>query len=249
MKVLLAGESWMKHTIHVKGFDSFTTSEYEEGISWFKAAMESGGIDFEFMPSHEATENFPLTLEGLQKYDVVILSDIGSNSLLLTNKTFVKSDVTLNRLSLIEEYVKLGGGFAMIGGYMSFQGIDGKAKYKDTPIEEILPVTMFHHDDRQESPEGITIKISSSDHPVLDGINASWPHFLGYNKLIPKPTATVVANHNEYAFIATQEHGKGRTLSFASDCAPHWGPKEFVNWKYYDKFWLNVVKWLSGKKS
>ena len=35
-KILIAGESWMSHTVHVKGFDSFTTSVYEEGIEYIK---------------------------------------------------------------------------------------------------------------------------------------------------------------------------------------------------------------------
>ena len=30
-KVLLAGESWMSYTTHVKGFDTFYTSVYETG--------------------------------------------------------------------------------------------------------------------------------------------------------------------------------------------------------------------------
>ena len=30
-RVLLAGESWVSTTTHVKGFDSFTTSTYAEG--------------------------------------------------------------------------------------------------------------------------------------------------------------------------------------------------------------------------
>ena len=30
-KVLLAGESWMSYTTHVKGFDAFYTSTYETG--------------------------------------------------------------------------------------------------------------------------------------------------------------------------------------------------------------------------
>ena len=30
-KVLLAGESWSSYTTHVKGFDAFYTSVYEEG--------------------------------------------------------------------------------------------------------------------------------------------------------------------------------------------------------------------------
>ena len=42
-KVLLAGESWMSYTTHVKGFDSFYTSTYETGEKWLKAALEAGG--------------------------------------------------------------------------------------------------------------------------------------------------------------------------------------------------------------
>ena len=43
-RVLLAGESWMSYTTHVKGFDSFYTSVYETGEKWLKAALEKGGI-------------------------------------------------------------------------------------------------------------------------------------------------------------------------------------------------------------
>ena len=39
-KVLLAGESWSSHTTHVKGFDTFYTSVYEEGGKWLIAALE-----------------------------------------------------------------------------------------------------------------------------------------------------------------------------------------------------------------
>ena len=44
-KVLLAGESWMSYTTHVKGFDSFYTSVYETGEKWLKAALEEGGYE------------------------------------------------------------------------------------------------------------------------------------------------------------------------------------------------------------
>ena len=42
-KVLLAGESWMSYTTHVKGFDSFYTSVYETGEKWLKKALEENG--------------------------------------------------------------------------------------------------------------------------------------------------------------------------------------------------------------
>ena len=38
-RILLAGESWMSYTTHVKGFDAFYTSVYETGEKWLKAAL------------------------------------------------------------------------------------------------------------------------------------------------------------------------------------------------------------------
>lgn len=248
MKILVAGESWVKHTIHIKGFDDFTSSEYEEGIEWFAGSMDKAGIQLDFMPNHEAPEKFPVSLSELQKYDAVILSDIGSNTLLLSKSVFSKSQLGVNRLKLIRDYVEQGGGFAMIGGYMSFQGIDAKAKYKHTAIEEILPITMLPYDDRLEAPEGLQIDIVLPDHPILSGIDGNWPAFLGYNKIYAKPGATVLAKHGDCAFLAVGTFGKGRTLAFASDFAPHWGPKEFIEWKHYDRLWQNSVNWLAEKK-
>ena len=48
-KVLLAGESWMSYTTHVKGFDSFYTSVYETGEKWLVAALEKGGYEVTFL--------------------------------------------------------------------------------------------------------------------------------------------------------------------------------------------------------
>ena len=66
-KVLLAGESWMSYTTHVKGFDAFYTSKYETGEKWLKAALEAGGYEVEFLPNHLATDQFPFTMEELKQ--------------------------------------------------------------------------------------------------------------------------------------------------------------------------------------
>lgn len=91
-KVLLAGESWMSYTTHVKGFDAFYTSTYETGEKWLKAALEAGGYEVTFLPNHLANEEFPFTMEELKQYDLVILSDIGANTLLLPGATFNRSE-------------------------------------------------------------------------------------------------------------------------------------------------------------
>src|SRR5688572_367611 len=99
-RVLLAGESWIMHTIHQKGVDSFTTTDYGTGHTWLQAALESGGWEVLHLPNHLAPAQFPTTMAGLGEYDVVILSDIGANSLLLSPDTFVRSKSAPNRLAL-----------------------------------------------------------------------------------------------------------------------------------------------------
>lgn len=60
------------------------------------------------MPAHAAATDFPLTLEALQEWDAIILSDIGANTLLL-HRTRLKSRRTANRLTLLHDYVAGGG--------------------------------------------------------------------------------------------------------------------------------------------
>ncbi len=247
MNVLLVGESWTKHTIHVKGFDSFTTSEYEEGAHWFRSAMKEAGMDLTYIRAHEIDEKFPLDLGSLKEFDVVLFSDIGSNSFLLPAQTFNHSKRTPNRLQLVKDYVNDGGGFAMIGGYLSFQGIEAKAKFKGTVIEEILPVQLESGDDRVEVPEGAA-PVVHDNHLVLKDVPKEWPGFLGYNRVTVKNESDLVMTigKDNDPFLVTGSYGKGRTASFSSDFAPHWGPPEFVEWKYYNIFWKQLVEWLAN---
>src|ERR1700753_3385865 len=101
VRVLFAGESWMTHSVHTKGFDSFDMSSYHEGGTEMIAALRAGGIDVTYQPSHVAANHFPLQKGELAAYDVVILSDIGTNTLLLPDRTFIKSEPSANRLELI----------------------------------------------------------------------------------------------------------------------------------------------------
>ena len=104
----------------------------------------------------------------------MVLSDIGANSLLLSPDTFERSAVAPNRLAAVEQYVRDGGGLLMIGGYLSFAGIEGKARYHGTPVEDALPVLISQHDDRAEMPQGVQPTVCLSGHPVLDGVPADW---------------------------------------------------------------------------
>ena len=45
MRILVAGESWTTHSVHIKGFDSFETSSYAEGGTEMIAALRAGRLE------------------------------------------------------------------------------------------------------------------------------------------------------------------------------------------------------------
>lgn len=248
-RVLIAGESWTVHSIHQKGFDSFTTTEYCEGIDSLRNALEEGGWQVDFQPSHVAAKQFPFTKDELAEYDCVMLSDIGANTLLLHPDTFVRGKILPNRLDAIRDYVAAGGGFVMVGGYLTFQGIDAKAQYHGSAIEEILPVELMATDDRAEFPQGVTPQVVDAGHPVVTGLAGDWPALLGYNRLTMKPAGHLVASVGDDPLIACGSFESGRTVAFSSDCAPHWAPQAFVSWDGYAKLWQQIVSWAANSSA
>jgi uncharacterized membrane protein len=248
MRVLLCGESWVTHSLHIKGVDSFTTSSYVEGAGRLRQALGAAGLEVDYLPGHLVPGQFPGTAAGLAEYGAVILSDIGANSLLLSPATFERSAIAPNRLAAIERYVRDGGGLLMIGGYLSFAGIDGKARYHGTPVEAALPVTISDHDDRAERPEGVSPLVTGAGHPVLDGVPADWPALLGFNRVTARPEALVLASCGPDPLLTVGSVGAGRSAAFASDCAPHWCPPGFMDWPGYDPLWGNLVRWLGGDR-
>ncbi|MDD2562566.1 MAG: glutamine amidotransferase [Eubacteriales bacterium] len=244
-KILLAGESWSSYTVHVKGFDAFYTSAYEEGAGRLIRALEDSGYEVTYMPNHIAALRFPFSADELGEYDGVILSDIGSNTLLLHPDTFARSQKMPNRCQVIRDYVLAGGALLMVGGYMAFSGVDAKAKYGRTALSEVLPVVCLETDDLMEHPEGVRPDIVVPDHPVLAGVPLDWPHFLGYNRTLPREGAQGVMTIAGDPFIAFGNYGKGRAGAFTSDCAPHWGPPEFVDWAGYTPLFGGIMNHLT----
>ena len=244
LSVLLVGESWNMFTTEFKGFNNFTFGYYEEAFRPFATALE-GFARLTHIPAHLAATKFPLTLDAIKDYDVILFSDIGADTLLLHPDTFLKSQVLPNRLRLIQQYVNQGGGFAMIGGYMSFGGFEGKAHYHATPIEEILPVEIAPYDDRVEAPEGIQPVPTKPIHPIIRGVTGQWPVLLGYNRLKAKPRSEILLKVDKHPLLVVGDYGKGRTAAFSSDMSSHWGSHEFVTWRLYGRFWQQFIAWLS----
>ena len=245
LSVLLVGESCFATSTEYKGIDHFSETNYYSSGDLFGRIIEGLGHQFTHIPCHLISRLYPRNLEELQQFDVVLFSDVGSNSFLLLPEVVRQGKRSVNLLKLTCEYVKAGGGFGMIGGYMTFQGMDARGKWKETPIEEILPVTLRDGDDRREIPEGADLICEPGSHPILSGLPAQWPYILGYNRLTAKSNADVVVAFENDPIIALCVHGEGRVLAYATDCAPHWAPASMHEWEHYPKLWDNILHWLA----
>jgi uncharacterized membrane protein len=245
-RILLVGEQWTSATTEVKGPVAYSTGAYTEEGTRLVEALESQGHAVSRFVTCRVPQFFPEDPASLREYDVICLSDIGRDAFLFHPEMLARSVRHPNRLTLLKEYVAAGGGLAMIGGWMSFSGIEGKARWGGTAVEEALPVTCLPYDDRQEIPEGIVPEVKLASHPVLKGVPPQWPFFLGYNRTMAKPESQVLLSAGNDPFLSVREFGRGRTAAFASDCAPHWGPAEFLSWRGYSAFWNNLISWLAG---
>jgi uncharacterized membrane protein len=86
-------------------------------------ALQTQGIAIE----PRSWTEIPDTLHGLLKYDAILFDNVSGLGL------------SLAKMELLERYVRDGGGgFIMLGGDRSF----GAGGYYQTPLEEMLPVTM-----------------------------------------------------------------------------------------------------------
>lgn len=245
-RVLIAGESWMTHSVHVKGMDSFTTSAYVEGVEPLRRALTVRGHEVTHLPAHLVPAQFPDDGEALSAYDVVVLSDIGANSIQLSPSVFEQARPGSDRLGALRDWVHAGGGLLMVGGYLSFTGFEGKAAYRNTSLHDVLPVELLAEDDRVECPAGLQADVKEPSHPALGGAEGDWPLLLGYNRVLPRANSSVLATLDGDPLVAVSEFGAGRSAVFTSDCSPHWAPEPFCEeWPGYARIFGGLVEWLA----
>jgi len=250
-KILLVGETWISAATHTKGFDQFASVTYQSGADPLLAALADSPFELQHMPAHESAAAFPLTLEKLRAFDAVILSDIGANTLLLHPDVWLAGKPVANRLKLLRDWTAGGGGLVMAGGYLSFQGIDGKARWRGTAVEEVLPIKCLPYDDRIEVPEGFHPQITNEAHPILRDLTQPWPLLLGANEVTARQRAgcevlaTLPEDQGGHPLLAVGTWGEGRSVAWMSDIGPHWASAEFVNWAGYKTLWRNVLGWVT----
>lgn len=244
VRVLLAGESWFVLSFEVKGRDTFTQGSYDEGAEYLVAALETVGASVEFQPCHVAAAEFPRSIDELEHYDLVILSDIGADTLQITPQV-AASEPDVDRCALLREYVRRGGALGMIGGYMSFAGKGGRARYASTAIADVLPVGLSRVDDRVEVPDGTQ---PSNEAVPDDTLPEEFPPVLGYNRLAVEEDAEVWVTVDDDPLLVVGDYGAGSAFAFATDCAPHWAPPEFLEWDGLPTLWAAIIERVTGQK-
>jgi uncharacterized membrane protein len=250
VSVLYIGDSETVISRYAVGADVFEQSYFNDNGKYLREAL-AGRDDVairHIIPANVPAE-FPRTDEELAEYDVVIFSDVGYNSMLFYPGLTPPYTYPLgrDRCRMVADFTRNGGGFIMVGGYLSFAGFNGIARYHGTVIEELLPVSILPYDDRVEVVEGFRFEIADPAHPVVAGFDWADAGFTmcGYNRVTLKPGAHLVARTGDDPIIATGSYGAGRTAVFATDFAPHWGG-DFLQWPGYADFWAGMLRWLGG---
>lgn len=236
--VLLAGESWVTVTFEVKGRNVMRDAEYGEAADSYIATLEDAGADVTYQPCHAVEDEFPRTGQELDQYDVIILSDVGADTLQITPRV-AAGETDVDRCAVLADWVRDGGALGMVGGYMSFAGKGGQARYASTQLADVLPVVIASGDDRVETPTGATP--TTEGIPGLD-VPRDWPVILGYNRFTADDDASVWATVNDDPFLVVGDAGQGSTFAYATDCAPHWAPTEFLDWEPLPSLWRRILE-------
>lgn len=189
---------------------------------YLAAILYQQRYSFDYIPS---TENFPDNLP-FDEYHLIIFSD------------YPRHNLPNQHLEFIEQFVRNGSNFLMIGGWESFTGL--QKEYTDTILQDVLPVTMQPDDDRVNLSQGCIVLPAQKHHPITDNIDWSQPGIIGgYNHVVSKSKSTtilkgnhlsidlkkesaVIVNSAEIPLLIEGLYHKGKVGALAFDLAPHW---------------------------
>jgi len=122
--------------------------------------------------------NIPTTIEELDTYDAVVLSDVARNSL------------TDQQMKILATYVRdLGGGFILAGGENNY----GEGGYSKTILEEVLPVTF---ETKKEKPDSVAMII------VLDKSGSMGGQKIEMAKEAAKAPLALLRDTDSYGLVA-----------------------------------------------
>jgi uncharacterized membrane protein len=203
--------------------------------------------------------NAPLQEQSLIPFPVETLftNELRNFDLVIFDNFLYDPYLNLKHLERVKEFVREGGGFAVIGGPQFL----GQGGYVGTPLEEILPVRFSGKEDyRRDLSSGVTLSRQGTNHPITrfssDGNShqSLWqemPPLDGINLLDPKSSGTVLlesADGTPRPILIVGNYGKGRVLVLGTDYSWKWYMGMLAqgkgNWAYL-RFMERMVRWLT----
>jgi uncharacterized membrane protein len=195
-------------------------------------------------------KGFPSDKAELFKYKAIILGSVEA------------SFFTFDQLRMISDFVsQRGGGFLMLGGKSSF----GQGAYLNTPIEDILPVTLGPNAAGVSAFQDLEYTVHLTEyglqHPVTrlslseDQNRKRWesaPALIGLNPVLSlKPGATALlqgtvpdARGQSPVILAFQRFGKGKTVAFTTASSWRWRMSQEHTNNFHELFWKQMLRWL-----
>ena len=182
----------------------------------------------------------------LSQFDLLVLDDFPFH-------VYVKS----GHLERVKDFVKTGGGLALIGGPNLLDG----GKYSGTPLEDVLPVGLAGKGEYQrETPMKVKLTRAGGSHPVTrleatekENFNLwkEMPALDGINRLQLKTSAIPLLEAGDgasYPVVSVGKYGQGRVLVLATDYSWKWRmgmvEKSRGQWAYH-RFVERSVRWLT----
>ncbi len=161
----------------------------------------------------------------------------------------------------IREFIKEGGGLAMIGGPHLMDG----GRYIGTPLGEMLPVKMTGKEEyRRNDPPGVRLSREGMIHPITQlspdenenqNLWREMPALDGINLLEPKTFKHVLlesADGGSRPILLADSYGKGCILILATDSSWKWYmgmvSRGQGNWAYL-RFIERMVRWVTRDPS
>ncbi len=151
-----------------------------------------------------------------------------------------------DRLEVTKGWIFDGGGMMMLGGWLSFSGVQSRSGWGRSVLQEALPVECLLIEDLVESSSGFTAEIVAPNHPIIKDLPwHTFPPIFGYNEVKEKQNGEVLVRVKEtgHPLVVVGEYGRGRVFTYMSDPAPHWGIN-FELWEAYDVFWQRALQWV-----
>lgn len=190
-------------------------------------------------------------LEELKNFDVVVFDDFSH-----------RSYFNMLYLEKVRDFVRAGGGLAMLGGVRSFDS----GEYRDSPLAEVLPV-ILDGKGRYRAGGAVRARLAAAgkNHPVTrlaaEGAanEEAWsrlPPLTRYNEVAGvRGEVLLAAAANGAAarpLLAVGKYGKGRTLALMSDDFWRWsfvalGQRQTP--QHHLQFVRQAVRWLSQEPS